>query len=206
MRPPSASASRRAFLPAVCLLALGGCAIAPAPSAHVDPEQLPPPGSGTLRQNEITIQLTSGSLQIKVTPLEESVIRTTAPDTYRMLSGIAGQFTPEAIRRSGSPAPTLFLVSFYSEDPDVSFVPEEIQLLAQGRRLRPDAILPVTPGWGQRRLAQRETETAVYAFGAEVDLESDIIVAYGLVESSQWRTILPRVQAERARARARGAG
>jgi hypothetical protein len=44
----------------------------------------------------------------------------------------------------------------------------------------------------------------VYAFSSEVDLESDLTVAYGLVESTQWRTILPRVQAERARARARG--
>jgi hypothetical protein len=45
---------------------------------------------------------------------------------------------------------------------------------------------------------------AVYAFAGGVDLESDLVVVYGLVESAQWSAILPRVRAESARARARG--
>lgn len=183
---------------------LTGCVPTAGMGGAADTEPLPPPGTGTLRQDEITVRMVSGALQIKVTPLAESVIRTAAPDTYRMLSGLAGRYLPEAVRRTGAQHPALFLVSFYSEDPDVAFVPEEIQLLSQGMRRRPDAILPVTPSWGQRRVAQRETEMAVYAFAEDVDLESDLVVAYGLVESTQWRSILPRVQAERARARARG--
>lgn len=183
-------------------LAAASC-ITTGPAGGTGVEGLPAPGTGTLRQDEITIQLTSGDLQVKVTPLTESVIRTTAPDTYRLLSGLAGRFNPEAVRRTGSDDPTLFLVSFFSDRPEVPFVPEELQVIAQGTRRRPDAILPVTPSWGQRRIEQRDTEMAVYAFGSEVDLESDIIVVYGLVESAQWRSILPRVQAERARARAR---
>ncbi len=181
-----------------------GCVPTPGASPGGAPEPLPAPGSGTLRQDEITIHLTSGDLQVKVTPLAESVIRAAAPDTYRMLSGLAGRFSPEAVRRTGSATPALFLVSFFSNAPDVAFVPEELQLIAQGSRRRPDAILPVTPSWGERRLAQRETETAVYAFAGDVDLESDLVVAYGLMESAQWSAILPRVRAERARARARG--
>jgi hypothetical protein len=185
---------------------LTGCVPTAGIGGGPDTEPLPAPGTGTLRQDQVTVQLTSGQLQIKVTPLAESVIRTTAPDTYRLLSGLAGRYMPDAVQETGSDAPALFLVSFYSEDPDVSFVPEEIQLLSQGMRLRPDAILPVTPSWGQRRVAQRETETAVYAFADGVDLESELVVAYGLVESGQWQVILPRVRAERARARARSGG
>jgi len=171
-----------------------------------EPDVLPPPGYGTLRQDDVTIALASGQLQIKVTPLSEAVTRVTAPDTYRRLSGLASRFGPDAVRATGSDDPALFLVSFFSEAPDAVFVPEEIQLVARGIRLRPGVILPVTPGWGQRRLAQRETEMAVYAFGTGVDLESDLVVAYGLVESGAWAGILPRVQAERARARARARG
>ena len=190
---------------ATAALVLVAACVAPAGAPGVGaPEPLPAPGSGTLRQDEITIQLTSGDLQIKVTPLSESVIRAAAPDTYRMLSGLGGRYNPEAVRRTGTADPELFLVSFFSNAPDVSFVPEEIQLIAQGSRRRPDAILPVTPTWGERRLAQRETETAVYAFAGGVDLESDLVVVYGLVESAQWSAILPRVRAELARARSRG--
>ncbi len=188
----------------IILLALGACVATSGTSLGSEAEALPPPGSGTLRQDEITIQLASGDLQIKVTPLAESVIRTAAPDTYRLLSGLAGRAMAEAVRQTGSGDPALFLVSFYSDSPDVAFVPDELQLIVQGLRQRPDAILPVTPGWGGRRLAQRQTETAVYAFAGRVDLESDLVVAYGLVESAQWRALLPRIQAERARARARG--
>jgi hypothetical protein len=189
---------------ALLLTALVGCSLPAGAPGTVAPETLPPPGTGTLRQDEVSVPLRSGALQIKVTPLSESVTRTTAPDTYRRLSGLAGRFGPEAVRRSASDNPLLFLVSFYSESPDVPFVPEELQLISQGARFRPLVILPVTPGWGQRRVAQRGTEMAVYAFAAGVDLESSLVVAYGLVESSAWDAILPRVRAERARASARG--
>jgi hypothetical protein len=188
----------------IVLLALGACVATPGTSVGGGAESLPPPGSGTLRQDEITVRLTSGDLQIKVTPLAESVIRTAAPDTYRLLSGLAGRSMAEAVGQTGSDNPALFLVSFYSDSPDVAFVPDELQLITRGQRRRPDAILPVTPSWGERRLAQREAQTAVYTFAGGIDLESDLVVAYGLVESAQWQAILPRVQAERARARARG--
>ena len=184
---------------------VAGCALPAGTPGTVTPDMLPEPGTGTLRQDEVSVPLRSGALQIKVTPLAESVTRTTAPDTYRRLSGLAGRFEPEAMRRSDSGETRLFLVSFFSESPDVPFVPEELQLISQGARFRPTAILPVTPGWGQRRVAQRETEMAVYVFSGDVDLESSLVVAYGLVESSAWDAILPRVRAERARARARGA-
>jgi hypothetical protein len=161
-------------------------------------EELPPPGYGTLRQETVSLTLVSGGLQLMVTPLDESVTRVTAPDTYRRLSGIAGVYA-----RSVSDLSTLFLVSFFSEEPDVRFVPEEVQLISHGIRVRPGQISPVTPTWGERRLRQWQTETAVYRFDGDVDLESDLVLLYGLEQTSQWTGILPRIRAERARARAR---
>lgn len=194
----------RALLAACALFA--ACALPPgAPPATV-PEPLPPPGFGTLRQDEVSVDVTSGPLQMKLTPLAESVTRVTAPDTYQRLGGLAARFRAEAVRATGSEEPSLFLVSLWSSSPDATFVPEEIQLISRGVRIRPGAVMPVTPRWGERRLRQRETEMAVYAFAENVDLESDLVVAYGLVESSEWSAILPRVQAERARAAARARG
>ncbi len=161
--------------------------------------ELPPPGYGTLRQEEVSIALRSGELQLLVTPLAESVTRVTAPDTYERLSRLANARRPEL----ADPDARLFLVSFFSDQPDVRFVPEEVQLLSKGIRLRPRRILPVTPSWGERRLRQRETEMAVYAFDGAVDLESELTLYYGLDQSAAWSSILPRIQAERARAHAR---
>jgi hypothetical protein len=192
-------------LAATAVVVAAACGVPSGTQLGTGLDTLPPPGFGTLRQDEVTVALSSGPLEVKVTPLAESVIRVTAPDTYRRLSGLASLHLPEAVRQTGLSNPTMFLVSFFSEAPETAFVPEELQIISRGMRLRADAILPVTPGWGQRRLAQRATEMAVYAFAERADLESDLVVAYGLVESGAWNAILPRVQAERARARARGA-
>lgn len=195
---------RLAHLTAVALLALSpeACTLAPAPAdgGPVPDGELPPPGYGTLRQEEVSITLTSGALQLMVTPLDEGVTRVTAPDTERRLSGMA------AAHRSAGGTGALFLVSFYSDQPNVRFVPEEVQLISRGLRLRPSIITPVTPTWGQRRVQQRDTEMAVYSFVGEVDLESEVVLMYGLEQTRAWSAILPRVQAERARARARARG
>lgn len=169
------------------------------PSAGETVTGLPLPGYGTLRQEEVSIALTSGDLRLLVTPLEESVTLVTAPDTYRRLSTLAA-----AHQVTAGVGATLFLVQFFSERPDVRFVPEEVQLVSRSLRVRPSRIIPVTPTWGERRLKQRETEMAVYAFEAGIDLESDLTLVYGLNQTTAWNVILTRVQAERARARARG--
>jgi hypothetical protein len=44
---------------------------------------------------------------------------------------------------------------------------------------------------------------AIYAFAGDVDLESELVLVYGLEQTRMWNAVLPRIQAERARARAR---
>ncbi|MDZ7779178.1 MAG: hypothetical protein U5R14_04455 [Gemmatimonadota bacterium] len=181
--------------------AVGGCSLAsagPPGAGNASAEQgLPPPGFGTLSQREVSLTLTSGTLRILVTPLAESVLVTTAPDTYRRLSALA---EPHRTRADDT---AIFLVSFFSDQPDVRFVPQEVQFVSGGVRVRPSSVTPVTPGWGSGRVAQRGTETAVYVFDRPLDLESDLTLHYGLERTDAWRVILSRIQAERARARAR---
>lgn len=191
----------RAGVATALLLVAAGCTLAPATGDTPSPtasDDLPPPGYGTLRQEEISLSLRTQDLEIMVTPLSESFIRVTAPDTYERLAGISTRH-----RTSGGEDEVLFLVSFFTRQSEVRFVPEEVQLLSRGLRLRPNSITPVTPTWGQRRVRQRTTEMAVYAFPQAVDLEADLSLAYGLTESGDWQAIRSRVQAERARARAR---
>jgi hypothetical protein len=147
----------------------------------------------------VSISLSSGDLRLLVTPLDRSVTHVTAPDTEQRLDALA-EAHGAAGRADGA---GLFLVSLYSDRPDVGFVPEDVQLVSQGFRLRPNSIEPLTPAWGERRLRQREQALAVYDFGTGVDLERELVLVYGLAQSSQWSAILPRVQAERARVMAR---
>lgn len=178
----------------------GGAGVAGLPEAE---RLLVPPGYGSLLQDEITLTLLAGSVQVKVTPLEEWMIRLTAPDTYQRLSSLARSHGAALAPAPGREAPTLFLVSFYSEEQGAVFHPEDLHLENSGRRFAPGAIRPMTQGWGTQRLEQRRAESAVYAFPPGVDFTVELVAAYRGTRNADWALILRDLLAEQARARAR---
>ena len=174
----------------------------PTPAASEEGDNaLVPAGFGRLRQDEATIQVRTGPLLLKVTPLAESVIRLTAPDTYDRLHGLAAARREQAARESRESDPSLFLVSFFSYDKDVTYEPEEVTLFQQGRLMQPLAILPVTPEWGRQRLQQQGLQFAVYAYDGRIDLEIPLELEYEGVRSDAWESIIRTLQEERARVR-----
>ena len=168
---------------------------------------LVPSGYGTLVQDQITLRIQEGDLLIKITPLEEWVIRLTAPDTYARLRGMAQGHGQRAAAGALSTSSSLFLVSFFSYQPDVTFEPEDLLLVNRGLRYRPRGIAAVTPSWGTQRLGQQETQMAVYAFDGGMDLESDLVAEYLGLRNEVWRDgIVPLLRAEMAKVRARAGG
>ncbi len=171
--------------------------------ATLAPGQIPP-GFGTLKQDAFTVSLRSGSLLVKVTPLAEQVIRLAAPDTYTRLHALAESRRADAARRVPGGDPQLFLVSFFSYQPAVPLQPEDLQLVAAGRTLRPAAILPMSPGWGKQRLGQQETQAAVYVFDGGIDYGQTLTVRNGMDQSDSWSTdITPVLDQERGKVMAR---
>ena len=162
----------------------GGAVAAPAPSSTANPQQqkaLIPAGYGTLKQDEFTVALRSGPLQVKVTPLAETVIRTAAPDTYDRLHRLALSRNAEALRAAGATSTIeLFLVSFFSYEPNATFQPENVQVTHQGRQMRAVTIMPLTPCWGRLQLQQQEQQSAIYVFTSPIDYELPMSVRYGL--------------------------
>ena len=64
-------------------------------------------------------------------------------------------------------------------------------------------IRALTPGWGTP-LRQDRPAQAVYLFPGEIELELPLVVEVAGVRSRAWESILPRLDAERTRLRARG--
>jgi hypothetical protein len=202
-----------AALPLVTLV-LAACApvtvpaeigTAPTPAAAAAggmQDTMVPAGYGTLRQDEVTVSIRSGAVLVKTTPLDERTIRLLAPDTYTRLHALRESRRAEAEQRSLRGV-EMFLVSFFSYEPDHTFQPEDVQLLHQGRLLRPVSIIPLTPGWGRQRLAQQETQAALYAFEAPIEYDQPLTVRYGLEDSDEWRQILVRLETERTKIMAR---
>jgi hypothetical protein len=163
---------------------------------------LVPAGYGTLAQSEFTLELTSGNLQIQITPLAESVIRLAAPDTYQRLASLSAS-TGAASSSEGEDGETLFLVSMFSRAPTTTYEPENLHIVNGGLRYRPTAIRAITPGWGGQRLRQEETQIAVYAFDPGVHLEIALTVEYEGATDTSWERVLNRLEFERARVRGR---
>lgn len=195
-----------AWLLAGCAAAVEGDAGTGA-ATQVDGAQrtMVPAGYGTLRQDDATVSIRSGAVLVKVTPLDEATIRLLAPDTHTRLHALR-ESRRGAIERRLMRAPEFFMVSFFSHEADVAFQPEDLQLLHQARLLRPAAILPVSSGWGRQRLAQQETQMAVYVFEGPIEYDQAFTVRYGMAESDEWRQIVTRLEAERARVLARSRG
>jgi len=202
-----------AMFAAGCGAPAGTPAVGPAPAAaqttdtvgaRSNAATLIPTGFGSLRQDEVTVSLRQGAVLVKVVPLDEATIRLLAPDTYTRLRALREARLPDA--RKSTPNPQLFLVSFFSYQPDVAFQPEDLQLMHQSRLLRPLKILPQTTKWGQQRLGQQDTQVAVYVFEGPIDYEQQVTVRYGQDESNEWQSMLTKLEQERARIRSRVRG
>ena len=204
----------------VLLLAAGAaCATAPGQAGTVPLDAGPvtddtsgranvPPGFGTLRQDDIAIRLELQGLEVRAIPLDESVIRLLTPDSYRALRELQesnkGAISAVA-RRSGGQRPDLWYVSFYGLEPDVPFSPMELIITSGGRDFRALDIIPLSSGFGEERLKQRETQSAIYLFDAAIDLDQPLTVTFQTQADNSWELTLQAIERERALVRARAA-
>lgn len=168
---------------------------------------LVPAGYGSLRQEDIAIRVSRGGLQVQAIPLDETVIRVLSPDSYRALRE---QVTSRKAaldslaRRTGLGGFSVWLVRFHGlEQGETRFSPMEFIVTSVGRDFRPIDVLPVTPGFGQNRLRQREVQQALYAFDPQVDVNQPLTVQYETTRNNEWPVILARIERERVLVRSR---
>ena len=166
--------------------------------------ELPPPGYGSLRQDEFSVEIVDAAAHVKVTPLAEQVIRLAAPDTYERLRALGRSRQARADDLTESRGAELFLVSFFSRAADIAYRPEELHLTHRGRVVHPVAIIPLTTGWGRQLLQPQQTQSAIYVFEPPFDYDLPLTVRYGMQASDDWqRLVLPLLEEERLRVAAR---
>ncbi len=203
---------------AACL-ALAACGGAPradaqsnavpatAPAGGQDP-MLPPPGFGSLRQEQVGVRLQNSQLVVRVIPLDERVTRLLGPDAYRSLRDLkasrAGEIA-QAERRIGQDSVAAFVVTFFGIAPDARFDPDGLNITSQNATHRPLAIIPVTPRWNEGTLAQRQQAAAIYLFDNGIEILRPMTVTYGALVSDAWGDILRIMNTERARVLSRAA-
>lgn len=189
--------------------ALAAVLLVAAPAAARAQEgDLPPAGFGTLRQDEIAVRITAGTIAVRALPLDERVIRLLASDAYRSLSELvrsrAGEIS-EAARAAGLDSTVIFLVNFFALQPDALFSPDQLYVSSQNNFFRPIGVVPLTPRWSEQRLAQRQQAAAIYLFEPGIAVLQPFTLFYADRSSEAWSGSLRLLDAERARVLSRAA-
>jgi len=168
-----------------------------------------PAGLGTLRQDDIAMKVQVNALQVRVLPLDESVIRTLSSDSYRTLHELRNSkrsAVDGVLRRTGMPGASLWYVQFFNmEQGEAPFSPMELVITSAGRDFRAIDLFALTPGFGEQRLRQREVQAALYVFDPAVDINQPLTVTFETQRSTVWETLLKKVDEERSLIRSRAA-
>ena len=154
-----------------------------------------PAGLGNIKQDSISIILQPEGVRVSAVPLDESVIRVVAPDSYRTLHAILESKRAQIAQRGamrGIREPRVWYVRFYGLTPDARFVPTDFTITSGGREYRPFDVLPLSPGFGTQRLQPRETQTALLLFEEGLDVSQPLVVTMGSQRNSDWESILLR--------------
>ena len=177
--------------------------VRPDSAKHVDRDSLVPAGFGTLRQDQIAIRLQTLGLTLSAIPLEESVIRTLAPDSYRTLHAIreSKRAALEALKaRTGLAGVQAWYVTYFNvQQGDARFDAFDFLVHSVGQDFRPLDALPLTNGFGEGRVAQRGQQSAIYAFDPQVELNQPLTLTALGQQSMVWGdAVLPLVERERS--------
>ncbi len=171
---------------------------------------LVPAGYGTLRQDEISIVLEAGGVRIAAIPLDESVIRTLAPDSYRSLHSYVIDNQRRIAQRAsmhGIREPRVWYVRYDGLAPDARFVWNDLTVTSGGRDFRPVDVVPLGSGFGEERLQPRETQRGLLIFEDAIDVTQPMVVSIGTARNVDWDLgttgILRKLDTERTAIRGR---
>lgn len=187
----------------VVLLALPACARAQV-GAHGDSvgvEEIQP-GYGRLNQDVITLRLRSGTLEVRVVPLEERLIRLLAPDAYQSLHQLllSQRKRIDSIAATrGVREPGVALVSFYGLAPATRFDPAVLSISLRNQQYRPIGTVPLSPSFSNQQLDVREQASGLFIYERQLPTQEPFTVAYLDRTNEEWEGRLSRLETERAR-------
>ena len=163
---------------------------------------LPPAGFGTLHQSDIALAIQNFGVTISAIPLDESVLRALAPDSYQSLHDLRDSKSKRLMEiqtRLGLTSVQAWYVTFFNVDlGEARYDAGDFLLRSAGRDFRPIDILGLKPGWGDGRLAQKGVQSAIYVFDPAVDLTQPITMSAAGQQTSNWSDNLQRIERERA--------
>lgn len=165
-----------------------------------------PPGYGRLNQDDISLRLNTGDLDVRFLPLGEGVLRLLTSDGYRAFRDLRQSKKAQidsVAQRMGVAAPGLALVTFFGSRQGVRFEPQFLAINASGQQLRPIGIVPMSANFSNQQLGNREQASAIFIFDRPLPLSQEFTLVYLAASTDAWRARLTVIARERDRISAR---
>ena len=129
-------------------------------------------------------------------------------DSYRSLRDILRSREKELARvrdRGRLTSYSIWYVNFFAlEQGETRFSPQEYIISNVGRDFRPIDVLPLSPGFGEYRLKQREVQSALIVFDGQLDVNQPLTAQMeGRMSTTNWTDVTQRLERERAAVRSR---
>jgi hypothetical protein len=165
-------------------------------------DALVPPGYGRLNQDELSLRLTAGDLEIRFLPLEDRTLNLMSPDAARALRDLresrrAGIDSLAA--RSGTGTPGVALVTFFASREGVRFESEQVALELLGQQFRTIGTLPISANFSSQQLSTRGQASGLLVFEYPVPVMQEFVLIYQAWRTDAWRGRLSTIERERDR-------
>lgn len=193
----------RGALFGVCLV---GCIAAHASEAQESDARLPPPGYGSLTQNDLSLRLRTEDIELRFIPLDQRVTVLLGRDSWNSLRSLVESRRPSIDsvgRASGVNRPGLALVTFFAQRANARFDPQTLTLVTRNRVFKPLGIVPFSGRFSAQQLNVREQVSAIYLFEEDLPVNDSFSVSYGGLTSEDWERRQPTLDRERARVASR---
>jgi hypothetical protein len=193
-----------ALLLGAALLAPARPALAQGGQGALDP--LPPPGYGSLTQDDLSLRVRNSEIEVRFVPLDERVLRLLGSDSYNSLRSLVHtrRTSIDSIaNQAGVSSPGLAVVTFFGLQSNARYDPQTLTLVIRNRVFRPLGIVPFTPRFSSQQLNVREQVSAIYLFQENIPVSDSFTLSYSGLTSDDWQNKQRILDRERARVAAR---
>jgi hypothetical protein len=170
---------------------------------------LPPPGYGTLTQNDVSLRIRTADIDMRFIPLDARITMLLAKDSWESLRSLVESrraAIDSVARAAGISHPGLALVTFFSQRANARFDPQTLTLVTRNRLFQPLGIVPFTPRFTAQQLNVREQVSAIYLFEEDLPVNDSFTISYAGLSSEDWQRRQPVLDRERARIASRARG
>jgi hypothetical protein len=171
--------------------------------------RLPPPGYGSLTQNDLALRVVTPDIEVRFIPLDQRVTRLLAKDSWESLQSLVQSrraSIDSVANMAGVSRPGLALVTFFGQRSNARFDPQTLTVGVRNRIFRPLGIVPFSGRFTSQQLDVRDQVSGIYLFEEDLPVDDSFTISYNGITSGDWTSKQRQLDRERARVALRARG